>query len=660
MNINSKLMGFSGVCFLIILSVSLLAASWYYNHIKRNQVLKTVGLAKQNYDVAMAAKKKVWLTNALQVANNAVIQAAILENDREKANLALKTLGSVFRENTGFKNVNIHLIDKNLNSFYKSWAPDKYGESLSHSKGYARVKQTLKPQVAMEVSSKGVRLKGLFPILHGNRFVGIANFEGGLNSIKRTLKPYQIDFLYFMDPSDAKIAPQMKSKPELDGYLLNQKDVDEQFWAYIQRRGTLGDLMETGYTFDENYLVISGYFKDFENADTGLYLLGMKTPAVMENVRLLKTTIMIFLGALVAIFLVLITGFAFFARLKIVGPLQTMAHSMAKAAEQGDLTQNVVIESRDEIGMLAKGYNSFLERLKRTIGDIGKGAVTVADAAGKLKSTSEEIGRFSEDTAEKSGSAAQATDTVSGGMGDVASAAGQASANIQTILTAAEQMTETIRQISNNVTKGNSVTRNAVEKAVAVSGKINELGEAARNINRVTDTIADISEQTNLLALNATIEASRAGSAGKGFAVVASEIKELSQQTAHATTEIVGSIEGIQKTTSESVDAITVIVEVVEEINDVVTLVASAVEEQSETTVEISKNVGQAADGIQQMSDTINRMSRKTAQVADDVSRVSQSAAEASQGSRTIYESAQNLSRLSRDLKEMLGQFKLS
>ena len=79
---------------------------------------------------------------------------------------------------------------------------------------------------------------------------------------------------------------------------------------------------------------------------------------------------------------------------------------------------------------------------------------------------------------------------------------------------------------------------------------MNQLGAAAQEIGKVTETITEISSQTNLLALNATIEAARAGSAGKGFAVVANEIKELAQQTAAATEDIKGRIAGVQSSTA--------------------------------------------------------------------------------------------------------------
>ena len=79
---------------------------------------------------------------------------------------------------------------------------------------------------------------------------------------------------------------------------------------------------------------------------------------------------------------------------------------------------------------------------------------------------------------------------------------------------------------------------------------MNQLGQAAREIGKVTETITEISSQTNLLALNATIEGGEGRFGGKGFAVVANEIKELAQQTAKATEDIKARIEGVQSSTT--------------------------------------------------------------------------------------------------------------
>jgi methyl-accepting chemotaxis protein len=116
----------------------------------------------------------------------------------------------------------------------------------------------------------------------------------------------------------------------------------------------------------------------------------------------------------------------------------------------------------------------------------------------------------------------------------------------------------------------------------------------------VVKVITAIAEQTNLLALNATIEAARAGDAGKGFAVVASEVKDLAQETAKATEDIVRRVETIQADTSGAVAAIGEISAIIERINDIQLTIASAVEEQTATTQEMNRTLSDAADGRRQ------------------------------------------------------------
>src|SRR3954451_2927057 len=116
---------------------------------------------------------------------------------------------------------------------------------------------------------------------------------------------------------------------------------------------------------------------------------------------------------------------------------------------------------------------------------------------------------------------------------------------------------------------------------------MNQLGAAAMEIGKVTETITEISSQTNLLALNAAIEAARAGSAGKGFAVVANEIKELAQQTATATEDIKGRIGGVQSSAATGIGEIERVSQVIREVSDIVASIAAAIEEQSTVTRDI-------------------------------------------------------------------------
>ncbi|MCG8689262.1 MAG: methyl-accepting chemotaxis protein [Desulfobacterales bacterium] len=660
MKLNAKLLFLSVTGFIVIFCVSLAATFAYYNNVKQAKIDEAVQSAQQNFDVAMSAKKKVWQTNALQVANNLEVKKALLDKDREKANKVLKQLGKVFKENTGFKNVQVHLIDKDLNSFYKSWAPDKFGEKLSHSKGYSLVKSSNKSFVAMEMSSKGIRLKGLFPVVEGSNFIGIANFEGGLNSIKRTLKPYDIDFIYYMDEAFLNIAKGMAKKPKLENFILNQKDVDKEFFEYLQQPGRFKQILDSTYLKDDSYLSFSGNFKGFSDTKAGLYVLGIKSGIVMEDVNAIKKLIFTLFGSLYAVFFILILGIIYFINRTVVRPINAVAENMEDIASgEGDLTKRIEVKNKDEIGVLVGWFNTFVEKLQGIIGDISNNTDTIEQSSTGFLTISEQMSEGVQQMANTSNAVAAAAGEMSSTMSSVAEAAEQSSTNINMVSSAAEEMTSTINEIAQNTEKTSMTSNETVVRTKTASEKIAYLSQSAQEIGKVIDTINDISEQTNLLALNATIEAARAGDAGKGFAVVASEIKSLAQQTADATLEIKTKIENIQGSTKETVTEIEGITVAITDVNEMIDNVAASVEEQSVTTKEIAENVVQAAEGIQGVTENVTQSSNVANQIAEDISSVNQSSSEMSETGSKIKNNAESLNELSKKLKANVDQFKI-
>ncbi len=329
----------------------------------------------------------------------------------------------------------------------------------------------------------------------------------------------------------------------------------------------------------------------------------------------------------------------------------------ADALAGGDFSQQLDINQKDEAGQLAASMNNIVEKTGSVIKGIVEGVDTLASSSTELSAISEQVAAGAEQTTGKAETVAVASEEMSANMNSVAAAAEEAATNVSIVATATDELTSAVNEIAENTAKASAITGTAVTDVQAASEKVGELGRAADEIGKVTETITEISDQTNLLALNATIEAARAGEAGKGFAVVANEIKELAKQTAEATGEIRSRIEGIQSSTRGTVAQITQISSVINEVNTIVATIATAVEEQTATTGEIAANMNQATQGLQEVTENVAQSSAVSGEIACDILEVKQASNEMSTAGVQVRESVQELSRLAEQLRHMSSDF---
>jgi methyl-accepting chemotaxis protein len=345
---------------------------------------------------------------------------------------------------------------------------------------------------------------------------------------------------------------------------------------------------------------------------------------------------------------------------KIIRPLLAVTDGLKDIAQgEGDLTKRLKADSNDEVGELAGWFNTFLEKLQGIIRQIVGNAKTIAGSSTELSATATQLASGAEEATNQSSTVASAAEEMATNMNNMAAVTEQMTVNIKTISAATQQMTASISEIAKNAGQASTVAGNATSIAQSSNETIGQLGNAADEIGKVIQVIQDIAEQTNLLALNATIEAARAGDAGKGFAVVATEVKELAKQTAEATEDIRGRIEGIQSSTGQAVKSIGLISDVIQQVNEISRTIASAVEEQNVTTKEIAQNVAQTSHAAETVSVGVTQSAMASKEITQNIAGVDQAAKQTAEGAAHTQSAGVELSKLAEALQTLVGQFQV-
>jgi methyl-accepting chemotaxis protein len=166
---------------------------------------------------------------------------------------------------------------------------------------------------------------------------------------------------------------------------------------------------------------------------------------------------------------------------------------------------------------------------------------------------------------------------------------------IDSVAAGSEQMSASIREISETMSKSRQTATEATGRVDAADQQAQKLNAAAQAMSGIVELIGNITGQINMLALNATIESARAGEAGRGFAVVASEVKNLANQAKHATDTISKEIDSLNSVAGEVAGSLSAIKEAFVVVNEFIASTAAAVEEQSIVTSDMATNMQRAS-----------------------------------------------------------------
>lgn len=313
----------------------------------------------------------------------------------------------------------------------------------------------------------------------------------------------------------------------------------------------------------------------------------------------------------------IIAALAMFLIKQALAPLNILSKAMEDLSNgNGDLTQRIEVNSKDEIGILATHVNGFVEKLQSIVKDI-------ATSSSELDSQSKVSTQVARQTSEGLSIQLNEISQIATAVHEMSATAQEVANNAQMTADSAVSSTENCEQGKQVIMRNQESITNLANQVDNASGIIQELDKNAQDINTILSTIRDIAEQTNLLALNAAIEAARAGDQGRGFAVVADEVRVLSQRTHSSTDEIRNMIETLQRNTANAVQsmdesksfaqssvddannathALEEIAISITQISDMAIQISSAAAEQRTVTDEVSKNIQSANDVSDQMS----------------------------------------------------------
>nr|WP_248918700.1 methyl-accepting chemotaxis protein [Pseudomonas entomophila] len=324
----------------------------------------------------------------------------------------------------------------------------------------------------------------------------------------------------------------------------------------------------------------------------------------------------------------------------IARPLKQMVAMLDDIAQgEGDLTRRLQSDRADELGAIAKGFNTFLAKLQTMISQVVSSVQKVSDSSEHTADIAIRTNQGVHKQMAEIDQVATAVHEMTATAQDVARNATQAAQAASDADRAANEGLDIVRGTSHSI----SALATEIGRAVTV---VQDLARDSENINAILVAIRAIAEQTNLLALNAAIEAARAGEQGRGFAVVADEVRNLAQKTQQATEEIQQMIQQLQQGTQEVVrvmeqsqgktdisvqqasraaESLESITQAVSVINDMNTQIASAAEEQSAVAEDINRNViniGQVAGEVAGGADESSQASAELTKLAEQQRRL--------------------------------------
>jgi methyl-accepting chemotaxis protein len=394
----------------------------------------------------------------------------------------------------------------------------------------------------------------------------------------------------------------------------------------------------------------------------------MEANELSDDTRSILVTLIAFLviiGAIAIVLSIIITR-------SLTVNIRKIKDVMTKAS-LGDLTETIDIKSIDEIGALAKSFNVMLHNISNILRSVEGSSQTVMETSSNLTAMTEETTASISEVSRAIGEISQGATEQASSTQEAASEMEELASGLDVIAASTNEMNEVSANTKTLSNKGLGMVKLLMKKSTetkettqAVAEIVEDMSRSTEAINKISDTISQITAQTNLLSLNASIEAARAGEAGRGFAVVADEIRKLADQSKASTEEIKRIVEDIQ---GKSITA----VQAMEQAKSIVSDQDTAVEETNVIFNDIYISINSLITMVLGVKDQVLNINGQKEEVIGQIESISAVSQEAASSSEEVSASTEEitatmdeytkyvmeLQNLSEKLSEELGKFKI-